>query len=174
MVLTVCGRSKTGIFTKLWGFFTGLLVIGIIVYIGMLWYTGQNISVNVERIEELRYNPFKDELSLDIVVEVNNTGLMDVTIDKLYYEVYIDEQYLGRGNREDIVIHRGRNEILLSFNTKTPDAARTLLTTALARGHIRVTVKGYVDIPIKSFGVIRLWTLELSFEPSSTVDVVKK
>ncbi len=164
-------RGKIGI-SKLWGIVTGLLVIGIIVYFGMLWVTSQNISARIKEVKTVTYKYGENKVNTCFVIEVNNTGLIDVTIEKLYYKIYVQGQYLGEGVKENLVIGRGTNEETICLETPPSDALKTILVTLIHKGRVNVTVKGYIDIPIKSFGLIKLWTLELPFEKTVEVNLV--
>jgi len=53
------------------------------------------------------------------------------------------------------------------------DLVKTVLDMVARRGKANVTIEGYIDIPVKSFGVIKMWTLELNYVKSMEVDVVK-
>lgn len=157
--------------SKLWGIFTGLLVIGIIIYIAVLYVTSQNITVEVESIKSVNYKPLNNIVETCFVLRVNNTGLIDVTIEKLYYRIYVDGEYLGEGTKENIIIEKGTNLIDICLNTSPDKIAKSVLVAAMGRGKVNVTVRGYIDVPIKSFGVIKLWTLELPIEKTMEVDL---
>lgn len=162
------------VISKLWGVFTGLIVIGIIIYIGLLWATSQSITVEIKSIKTLTYNPLKNKVLICFQVEVNNTGYIDVAIEKLYYEVYIDNEYLGEGYKENIVVTRGVNQINICLEVAPSDALKIMVLRSLANDEkVNVTIKGYIDIPIKSFGYIKLWTLELPYEETFYVEFSK-
>jgi LEA14-like dessication related protein len=159
-------------FTKLWGILTGLLVIGIIVYFAMLWVTSQNITAELKEIYSARYSIAENKLEICFLVEVNNSGLIDVTIEKIYYKVYINGEYFGEGSKENIVINRGTNRLNLCIKSPPSATLRSILIPLVNKGKVNVTIKGYIDIPIKSFGIIKMWTLELPYEKTVMVDLV--
>ena len=158
--------------TKLWGIFTGILVIGIIVYFAMLWVTSQNISAKVEEISSAKYSIAENKLEVCFLITVNNTGIIDVSIEKLYYKIYVQGEYLGEGSKEDIVINRGVNRINLCLKAPPSSALKAVILPILNKGKVNVTIKGYIDIPIKSFGVIKMWTLEIPYEKTVQVNLV--
>ncbi len=157
--------AKAKWFTKLWGILTGLLVVGIVVYLVLLYLTGQSLSADVDMIRSATYNLDTGKIRVIFVIEINNSGYVDVDVEKLYYEVYIDGNKLGEGVKENIVIHVGQNKIELYLDSAPSDAIKAALEAAKHTGKPHnITVKGYVDIPIKSFGVIKLWTARLPYE----------
>ena len=157
--------AKAKWFTKLWGILTGLLVIGIVIYLVLLYQTAQSLSADIEIIRGATYNLDNGKIRVIFVLEVNNSGYIDVDIEKLYYEVYIDGNKLGEGVKENIVIHVGVNKIELYLDSAPSDAIKAAIEAAKYTGKPHnVTVKGFVDIPIKSFGVIKLWTARLPYE----------
>ncbi len=154
--------------SRLWGIITGVIAIGIIVYLILVALTAQAISVELKEIKTVRYKMMDNKIEVEFVVKIVNNGLTNIEIEKLYYEVYIEGKYLGSGEKENIVIHRGENEIILSLKTTPSSVVRTLLLT-LTKDKVEITVKGKILFPIKSFGVIRLWTAEIPFEKTETV-----
>ncbi len=160
--------------SKLWGLLTGLIVIGIIVYIVLLWITSQSITAEVESIENIHYNPLKNNAEICFKIKVVNNGYIDVEIKKLYYKIYIDNKYLGEGVRENILINRGVNTIDFCLNTKPEKAVKTLLLSKLYKGKVNVTIKGYIEMPIKSFGIIKLWDLEIPYEKTIEVEIIQR
>ena len=165
--------SKKKIFTKLWGILTGLIVIGIIIYLGLLCQTSQSISADVKSIDSIRWIEFPDRIRIVFSLEVNNTGVIDVVIEKLYYRVYIENEYLGEGTKENIFITRGRNLIEVSFDTSVKHLSTGLLRILMQGGRFNVKIEGYIIVPIKSFGVLRLWSAEVPFTHSFEVSIVK-
>ena len=160
------------IITKLWGVLTGLIVIGIIVYLGLLYQTSQSISADVKSIDSIRWIEFPDKIRIVFTLEVNNTGVVDVTIEKLYYRVYIENEYLGDGIEENILIMRGRNLIEVSFDTSVKHLSTGLIRILMQGGRFNVKIDGYIVIPIKSFGIIRLWSAEVPFIHSFEFSIV--
>jgi LEA14-like dessication related protein len=160
--------------SKLWGIFTGLIIIGIIVYIGLLWVTSQSITAQLKSIETIKYSANSNKITVCFKIQVNNTGYIDVNIEKLYYQIYINGKYLGEGTKENLVISRGVNNIDICLVTTPSDILRVILVTALLhREKVNVTIKGYIDIPIKSFGIIKLWSLELPYEETYQINLSK-
>ena len=160
------------IITKLWRVLTGLIVIGIIVYLGLLYQTSQSISADVKSIDSIRWIEFPDKIRIIFTLEVNNTGVVDVTIEKLYYRVYIENEYLGDGIKENILIMRGRNLIEVSFDTSVKHLSTGLIRILMQGGRFNVKIDGYIVIPIKSFGIIRLWSAEVPFIHSFEFSIV--
>ena len=160
------------IITKLWRVLTGLIVIGIIVYLGLLYQTSQSISADVKSIDGIRWIEFPDKIRIVFTLEVNNTGVVDVTIEKLYYRVYIENEYLGDGIEENILIMRGRSLIEVSFDTSVKHLSTGLIRILMQGGRFNVKIDGYIVIPIKSFGIIRLWSAEVPFIHSFEFSIV--
>lgn len=151
----------------------GLIVVGIVVYFILLFLTLQGISMDVIAINNIRYDIGGNRVEACFNVQVNNTGYIDVTIEKLYYKVYVENQYLGEGTKENILIRRGINNIDICLAVKPEDAVKVFLITLSRKETINLAIEGYIHIPIKSFGIIKLWTLELPFRESREVILIK-
>ena len=150
--------------SKLWGILMGIIVIGLLAYIGLLYMTSQQITADVKDIESIVYSPATETLRITFIVEVNNSGYIDVSIEKLCYEIYVEGEFLGSGYEETIFIYRGSNEIRIHLDTTLKQSLASIITIIVNRGNIDVTIKGKIVIPIKSFNLIKLWDAEIPFE----------
>lgn len=148
-------------------------MLGIIIYFVLLFLTSQGISIDSISINDIRYDISRNRVEACFNVQVNNTGYIDVSIEKLYCKVYVENHYLGEGTKENILIKRGVNSIDICLAVKPRDAVKVFLTILSEKETINVTIEGYIYIPIKSFGIIKLWTLELPFRESREVVLVK-
>ena len=157
--------------TRLWSYLTTILVIGIIVYLILLYITAQSLSAKIIGVEKLGFDPLTGNVKACFNVQVNNTGVIDVTIEKIYYRVYVNGEYLGEGSREDVVIKRGVNTVKICLVSESRDIVKILKQLIIRGGKANVTIEGYVDIPIKSFGVIKMWSVELPFREEAYVEI---
>ncbi len=160
-------------FTKIWGIVTGLLIIGIVIYIILLYQTSQSISAEIKSIDSIRWIEFPDKIRVVFTLEINNTGAIDVTIEKIYYKIYINGEYLGEGVRENIMIKKGVNHIEISLDTSVSHIAKSTLQLLTSGGKANVTVEGYIQVPLKSFGVVKLWTAEITFSKTEEVSIIR-
>ena len=157
--------------TRLWGYLTGLIVIGIIIYLILLYVTAQSLAAKVTGIESVGFDPLSNSVKTCFTVQVNNTGPLDVTIEKIYYKIYVDNKYLGEGVKKNIIIGKGSSNIKLCLTAESKAIADSLAEIIVHGGKVNVTVEGYVEIPIKSFGVIKLWTVQLPFKKTVEVNI---
>lgn len=155
------------VLSRLRSVLTGIIVIGVVVYLVLIALTAQAVSAELKEVSSVRYDVVNNMVVVEFVVKIVNNGLIDIEVEKLYYEVYVEGNYLGYGVKENIIIHRGENEISLTLKAPPSSILKTLLLT-LTRDKVEVTVKGKISFPIKSFGVIKLWTAEVPFEKTVT------
>lgn len=135
-------------------------------------FTAYTISIEVSEVRAVKYRVIDNEVELEFVIHVVNNGVIDIELDKVYYEVYIEGEYLGYGEKENIIIHRGENNLVFTLKTTPKEVVKTMLIGLLEK-EVEVTVKGKVVLPIKSFGLIRIWSVEIPFEKTKVVTLVK-
>ena len=63
------------------------------------------------------------------------------------------------------------NTVRICLVSESKDIVKVLKQLIIRGGKANVTIEGYVDIPIKSFGVIKMWTVELPFREEAHVEI---
>jgi len=79
---------------------TVLLVIGIVVYLLLLYLTSQAVTAEVRSVDNVQYDPVINMINVCFDIQVVNDGYIDLTIEKIYYKIYINGKYVGEGLRE--------------------------------------------------------------------------
>jgi len=102
-------------------------------------------------------------------VTVNNPTEHSVTIEKLYYEIYVEDTFLASGSKEYITIFPGQTHINLDVHVTTQDALRTLAIIISEGGkEIHWKIRGVVRIPIKLFNMVKIASIDIPYETKGT------
>lgn len=102
-------------------------------------------------------------------VTVNNPTEHSVTIEKLYYEIYVEDTFLASGSKEYITIFPGQAHINLDVHVTTQDALRTLAIIISEGGkEIHWKIRGVVRIPIKLFNMVKIASIDIPYEAKGT------
>jgi len=150
-----------------------ILILGMAYHLYQLYYATQNITVqaiSVDNIELEGLNPPLDlipnAINFRFKVLVDNPSPYSVEIERLQYMVYIEERYLGDGFKEDIYIaSHATTPVYLSFRATTSDILR-IVGDLIKRGDTAIdySIKGFIRIPVKLFGIIKLLSVDTPFE----------
>ena len=111
------------------------------------------------------------KVHLDLNVKLNNPTGYDAFIDKLAYSIYINDIHVGDGSKENIVVYpRSETAVSLPVDVATTDIVKALLNS-LQSGYANVKVRAYIVMPVRWFGIVRVFTVEHSIESSKTVPI---
>lgn len=116
----------------------------------------------------LGFIPTKIELTLDLYLR--NPTSFSVEIERLFYKVYVNDQFTAEGLKNNIFIpSHSETPVRIPVEIAASDIIKlvwSLITEG--KGVIKVDIRGIVDIPLKFFGVIRTITLTIPFEYSTS------
>ncbi|MET1159799.1 MAG: hypothetical protein ABWW65_02450 [Thermoprotei archaeon] len=160
--------------SRLLSYLAGIVIIGIVIYLVLLYVTVQSLSASITSISSLRYDIGSNTVSICFKLVINNTGLIDVEIEKIYYRVYVENDFLGEGSREDLVLKRGSTTYDFCLKTTPTDAIKALLRIIVGRGRANITIEGYIRTPIKGFDYIKLWTVKVPYRVTREIAIELK
>ena len=123
-------------------------------------------DVNVEGINPLTFDFIPDRISLTYYVDVHNPSPYDVVVKKIFYVMTIEGRYAGEGSVYNIEVPSGMTKrIRIPFETSA-EAVMSVVGDAVRRGDniVDYKVKGYLEVPIKIWGVIDLGSFRVPIE----------
>ena len=144
-----------------------ILAIGIGVHLLQLNEIKNNLKVegvelsNVKVTDSIAGIPTKVEL--DLKLKVHNPTSYTLDIERLTYAIYIEGRLFGRGSLRDLVIPAySTYSIPIVLEISTVDMVSTVIDY-IRSGGFNVKVSGVIDIPIKFFGLIKLFTVSAPY-----------
>jgi len=150
-----------------------ILILGLGYLIYQLYHAPQSIairSVSVDSIELEGLNPPLDlipnAINFRFKVSVDNQSPHSLEIERLQYVVHVEERYLGEGLKKGIYIaSHATTPIYLSLRATRSDVMG-IVGDRLKRGDTTIdySIKGFIRIPIKLFGIFKILSVDISFE----------
>jgi len=132
---------------------TIIIIVGVAVHLALVYNAAKSIEITDEKIVGIypKY-PSVDEYEVKFMLTLNNPKHTSIEIDYISYKIYVENEYLGEGEKPHFSLEYGSNNqtFLFSFsifNLTTP--TRHLLMNGAAN----MTIKGDVIIPAKFLGL---------------------
>jgi len=115
--------------------------------------------------------PVPTKIDLDIRLKIHNPVDYTITVDKLTYDIYINNRFVGQGVKQNLVIHgNGESIITIPVSVTSADIV-TAIVEVLKTGTIQVMVKGAIEVPVRWFGIIRVFTLTAPYQFTKNVHI---
>ena len=147
-----------------------VMIAGTGVYVYQLKTAAENISIESATIAGL---DVVDGLMPSMVIvtlrfDVNNPTPYDVVIEKMYYNVYVEGELLGKGVEEDIYIP-ANSVTPVDFTLEIPvGSLASLVWNAIkgvitGEGILHYEIKGKIIVPVKLFGSVSMTSVEVPY-----------
>jgi len=132
---------------------TVIIIAGVAVHLALVYNAAKSIEITGKKIVGLYPEyPGVDKYEVKFMMTLDNPKHTDVEVDYISYNIYIENEYLGKGEKPRFSLEHGPNNqtFIFSFSIfNLTDPARKVLMN----GNADVTVKGDVIIPAKFLGL---------------------
>jgi len=148
-----------------------LLIVGLGVELYQLYSVYNNIEVIESKIVgfSVKGLPIPSEVTIIFRITVHNPTEYSITIEKFYYEIYVEDTFLTSGQKENINIPPGITNIDLDIHVTAYDAIKVLLGIfSEGAGEMHWKIRGKVTIPIKLFGLIKVFSIDVPYDAEGT------
>lgn len=132
---------------------TIVIIAGVIIHLAFVYNAAKSIEITDKKIVGVypKY-PSVDEYEVKFMLTLNNPKHTNIEVEYISYKIYIENEYLGKGEKPRFSLGHGQNNqtFLFSFsifNLTTPTSH------LLMNGNANVTIKGDVIIPAKFLGL---------------------
>ncbi|KAA0003878.1 MAG: hypothetical protein FE043_01850 [Thermoplasmata archaeon] len=132
---------------------TIVIIAGVIIHLAFVYNAAKSIEITDKKIVGVypKY-PSVDEYEVKFMLTLNNPKHTNIEVEYISYKIYIENEYLGKGEKPRFYLEHGQNNqtFLFSFsifNLTTPTSH------LLMNGNANMTIKGDVIIPAKFLGL---------------------
>ncbi|RLF22936.1 MAG: hypothetical protein DRN15_07825 [Thermoprotei archaeon] len=140
-----------------------LLLIGVIAPLAQTYVAYRELVVEELMIRRIGIDVMAKEIILELIVRMRNPTSYSIEADVFYADMYFDEEYLGYIERASIIIPPGVSEVSFHAKIEMIKIPRMVLRM-ISEGQGRLRLKGYVMVPVKLYGMIRLFSIQVPFE----------
>ena len=147
---------------------TIFIIVGIIVYLFWVYAAANSLSIEDENIKSVSPTGAPEEYEAILELTISNPTSTSIEIDGITYEAYIEDNYVGEGEKEQFKIEPGihEQEFLVIFNIRDlPSSVKTLFLQETTN----FTIKGEVTIPAKVFGLFTYTTITIPYSVTKEI-----
>lgn len=172
-------KNAAGVF--LTGKRLAIVIVALFLISGLAVYGYQTYmlykNVKVVKVEPIGFNvegwPLPSAVTITYRIIVHNPTGYSLTIEELYYEVYVEGNYLTRGYKENIYISPGDNPIDVDVRITTADALN-VIANIIRKGSREIywEIRGELTVPIKLFGILRITSIDVPYKVEGVYTVI--
>lgn len=151
---------------------TVIILAGVVIHLFMVYEAAKSIEIVDKEIVGIYPKYLKpDEYEVKFSLTLKNPKKTEIEIDYINYEVYIENEFIGKGEKPRFIIQHGIKNytFLLSFsilNLTTPTK------NLLLNGNVNVIIKGEVIIPAKFLGLFTWRYIKLPYEIEERMEII--
>jgi len=111
-----------------------------------------------------------DEYELRFSLSIKNPESTSIEVDYINYRVYIENEFVGEGEKPHFIIKHGLSNHTFSFIFSTLNLTEPTKKLFM-RGNVNVTVKGDVIVPAKFMGLFTWRHIKIPYEIHEKVKI---
>ena len=147
---------------------TIFIIVGLVVYLLWIYMAASALSVENEQIKSVSPTGTPEEYLAVLGITMDNPTSITIEVDRITYTAYIEDNYVGEGEKNYFKIEPGIHELEFSvkFNIQDlPSDVKTLFLEETAN----LTIKGEFTIPAKVFGLFTYTTITAPYSVTEPV-----
>ena len=144
------------------------ILVGIIVYLFWVYAAANSLSIEDESIKSVKSTGTPDEYEAVLELKISNPTSTTIEIDRITYKAYIEDNYVGEGEKERFKIEPNvhAQDFPVIFNIRDlPLSVKTLYL----QESTNLTIKGEVTIPAKVFGLFTYTTITVPYSVTKEI-----
>lgn len=132
---------------------TIIIIAGVAIHLVLVYNAANSIEITDKRIISLYpQSVLLDEYEVKFSLSIKNPKGTSIEVDYISYRVYIEDEFLGEGEKPHFSIDPGITNHTLLFSFTIYDLSSSTQRVLLS-GAANVTIKGEVMIPAKFLGL---------------------
>ena len=141
---------------------TIILILGVAVYLIIAYQTAKSISIVEKKITGV-YPLSLDNYEVRFSLTLKNPKNFDIEIDYISYNIYVENEFVGKGVKSSFFIENGIHEYDFSaiFSIKNTSKATQQL---IMKNDANVKIKGEILIPAKFLGLFTWKHIKIPYE----------
>ncbi len=150
---------------------TIIIIAGVIIHLFLVYDAAKSIEVVDKKIVGLYpVYPKIDEYEVKFMLTLKNPKSTTIEVDYISYKIYIENEFLGEGEKPRFFIKHGteNHTFLFSFNIMDLTSSTREI---LINGNANVTVKGEIIIPAKFLGLFTWKYIKIPYTISDKVEI---
>ena len=165
-------RKGIALFRKIKLIITMVIIVGVVMHLILVYTAANSLKIKDGRIVGIypRY-PKPDEYEVKFMLTIYNPKTTDIEIDYISYDVYIENEFIGSGEKPRFVIGHGIHNYTFIFSFSLSNLSSASSSLLLSGGEVNVDIKGDVIIPAKFLGLFTWRYIKLPYEIEEKVKI---
>jgi LEA14-like dessication related protein len=138
------------------------VIIGIGSHLYLIYKAASSLEVSEVKVDSITSRSFSD-YDVTFTITIKNPTSTTLEVERLTYLIYLEDDFLGSGEKIDFEINPGSAEysFVVRFNIYDLDGtARQLFLTDSAT----LTINGDATVPVKMFGAWKISSITVPYE----------
>ncbi|KAA0013360.1 MAG: LEA type 2 family protein [Thermoplasmata archaeon] len=150
---------------------TIVIIVGVAIHLFMVYDAAKSIKIVDKKIIGVYPNYLEpDEYDIKFMLSLKNPKKTTIEIDYIKYKVYVEDEFLGEGEKPRFFIQHGTENYTFLFTFNIMDLV-TPVKNILMKGEVNITVKGDTIIPAKFLGLFTWKYIDLPYEINEKVKI---
>ncbi len=151
---------------------TVIILAGVIIHLFMVYEAAKSIEIVDKRIVGIYPEYLKpDEYEVKFSLTLKNPKKTEIEIDYISYKVYIEGEFVGKGEKPRFIIQHGIKNYTFLFSFSILNLT-TPTKNLLLNGNVNVIIKGEVIISAKFLGLFTWRYIKLPYEIKEKVEII--
>lgn len=146
-----------------------LIIIGFIAHIVLVYLAASSLELKNEEFNRIKALSLTDyEVTFTLTLE--NPTSTNIEIEKITYNIYVEEEYLGFGEKTLFSIEPGTKKYTFTFQFSIYDLSDSVRQLFL-QSSATLKITGEVTVPVKFFGVWKFMEVTTPYELYEEISV---
>jgi LEA14-like dessication related protein len=146
-----------------------LIIIGLILDLVLVYLAAQDVDVSPKEIESVKQiTGIEYEISFKLILE--NPSTINIQVEKTRYNIYIEDDFIGNGEKTEFLIKPGKNDYSFSMQFNIMDLAIAVRDQLLSSS-VEIKVMGDIIIPVEFLRSIKVGEVTGEFQMTEDIGV---
>jgi len=142
---------------------TIIILSGVIIHLFLVYDTAKSLEIKEKKI--IGISPSRegvDEYEVKFSLTLKNPKSTPIEVDYIHYEVYVEDEFIGEGDKPRFRIGHGLSNHTFSLTFSAINLTASVKNLILY-GMVNITIKGEVIIPAKFMGLFTWRYIKLPY-----------
>jgi LEA14-like dessication related protein len=140
-----------------------IVIIGLISHLVLMYLAAESLEITDKRITRVRpLSTAFDEYEVTFKITLKNPTSTAVEIEKLTYNAYLEDEFIGSGEKTDFSIEPGSREYTFKLQFNIFDLTSSVRELFILQ-QATLIIKGSVTAPVKFFGLLKVSEISLDY-----------
>jgi len=163
-------KEKWKLYRKIKFVITIIIISGVIIHLFLVYSAAKSLETKEVKIIGI-YPISLDEYEVKFTLTLYNPKNTEIEVDYISYNVYIENEFVGYGEKPHFIIKHGTHNYTFLFSFSILNLSSATKSLILAGESIDIEIKGNVIIPAKFLGLFTWRYIKLPYETEEKLKI---